>query len=81
MLLSDTVKGNHNKDEHNKDNNHKDYERAKTKTSRGLISVGNQLGELLINTEMVFGKGNQMSIEGSPCSVEGTTLSSRQNAT
>ena len=38
---------------------------------RGMFSVGNQLSELVINTEMAFGKGNQMSIEESPCSVEG----------
>ena len=34
-----------------------------------------------VTTEMAFGKENQMSIEGSPCSVKGTTLSSRQKAT
>ena len=49
--------------------------------SRGLFSVGNQLSELLVNTAMAFGKGNQMSIEESPCSVKGTTLSSRQKET
>ena len=47
--------------------------------SRGLCSAGNQLSELLINTEMAFGKGIQMSIAGSPCLIEGTTLSSRQS--
>ena len=45
------------------------------------LSLGNQLSELLITTEMALGKGNQMSIEGSPCSVKGTTLSSQQKAT
>ena len=32
---------------------------------RGLFSVGNQISELLNNTEMAFGKGNPMSIEES----------------
>ena len=49
--------------------------------SRGLFSVGNKLSELLINTEMAFCKGNQMSIEGRSCSLEGTTLLSWQKAT
>ena len=44
---------------------------------RGMFSVGNPLSELLITTEMAFGKGNQMSIEGSPCLVKGNILSSR----
>ena len=48
---------------------------------RGLSSVGNQSSELLITAEMAFSKGNQMSIEGSPWSVKGTILSSRQKAT
>ena len=44
------------------------------KGSRKLFSVGKQLSELLITTEMVFGKGNQMLIEE-------TTLSSRHKTT
>ena len=51
------------------------------KTVRELFSVGNQLGEMLITTEMTFGKGNQMSIEESPCSVKGTTISNWQKVT
>ena len=49
--------------------------------TRGLFSVGNLLSELLINTEMVFSKGNQMSIEGIPFLVKGTTPLSLQKAT
>ena len=41
--------------------------------NRGLFSAGNQLSEMLIKIEIAFGKWNQISIEGSPCSVKGTS--------